>query len=143
MVDQPPADAAEHAREFSGRWAPELDRYCAVRMEALGVSSDIIGASDPEHDIPWAAFMPHDREGGNITTGITVNSGALNPDLLAEDQAGPLWRKARLRDRIDAIIAHEWEEDQCGSHSEALTRAPETELPISNGARRLLRAMSL
>jgi hypothetical protein len=48
---------------------------------------------------------------------------------------------ARLRDRIDAIIAHEWEEDRLGSHEAALKAAPRTELPVSDGARRILRAL--
>src|SRR5262249_39340828 len=78
--------------------------------DELGIPDEMIGASDPEYGTKRAAFMPHDREGGNIITGITVNSGGLNPDLLKGQKGGRLWPRARLRDRVDAIIAHEWAE---------------------------------
>ena len=112
-------------------------------MDALGIPKGKIGDSDPEYGIRWSAFMPHDRQGGNITTGVTVNSGVLNPDLLKGKKGGHIWPKARLKDRIDAIIAHEWAEDQHGTHEQALKAAAESELPITAGARRILRAMSL
>jgi hypothetical protein len=57
-------------------------------------------------------------------------------------KGGRLWPKARLRDRIDAIIAHEWEENRHGTHEAALRAAARTELPVSDGARRILRAMA-
>ena len=50
--------------------------------------------------------------------GITVDSGVLNPDLLKGRRVAASGR-VRLRDRIDAIIAHEWAEI-----SRALTRRP-------------------
>ena len=40
------------------------------------------------------------------------------------------------------IIAHEYEELRHGSHAQALKVAPKTELPISDEARRLCRAMA-
>ena len=47
----------------------------------------------------------------------------------------------RLKDRIDAIIAHEYEELRAGgNHVEAIKAAAKTELPISDEARRLNRA---
>jgi hypothetical protein len=110
-------------------------------MKALGISDEMIGASDPEYGIRRAAFMPHDREGRNITTGITVNSGVLNLDLLKGRKGSRQWPKARLRDRIDAIIAHEWVESKTLDHDEALKVAG-TELPVTDGASRILRAMS-
>ena len=47
----------------------------------------------------------------------------------------------RLKDRIDAIIAHEYEE-LCadGKHADALKAAARTDLPISDEARRLNQA---
>ncbi len=46
------------------------------------------------------------------------------------------------RDRLDAAIAHEYEEARRGgNHDEALKYAPETELPIAEGGRHILRAM--
>ena len=65
----------------------------------------------------------------------------LNPELLKGENGGRIWPKVRLRDRIDAVIAHEYEEDRLGSHEGALRAAPETELPVSEEARRILKAM--
>ena len=103
-------------------------------MEELGIPKDKIGASDREHGIVWCAFNPHDRDGRNITTGVTINSGVLNPDLLKGKKGGRIWPKARLRDRIDAIIAHEYEKDRHGTHEAALKAAAKTELPVTDGA---------
>jgi hypothetical protein len=47
----------------------------------------------------------------------------------------------RRKDRIDAIIAHEYEELRPGGkHADALKAAARTDLPISDEARRLNRA---
>jgi hypothetical protein len=47
----------------------------------------------------------------------------------------------QLKDRIDAIISHEYEELLAGgNHAEAIKNAAKTELPISDEARRLNRA---
>ena len=40
------------------------------------------------------------------------------------------------------MIAHEQAEHQRGSHAEALKAAAKTELPVTVGARRILRAMA-
>lgn len=70
-----------------------------------------------------------------------VDSGVLNPDLLKGHQGRRLWTKARLRDRIDAAISHEYEElMHGGDHAAAVKAAPRTKLPISDEARRLNRA---
>jgi hypothetical protein len=46
-----------------------------------------------------------------------------------------------LRDRIDATIAHEYEELRAGGkHAEAVKAAAKRKLPISDDARRLNRA---
>lgn len=137
-----PTDPAEHALRSAREWRDVAESHVQRRMRELGIPEDMIGASDPEHGIKRAAFMPHDREGGNITTGVTVNSGALNPALLKGRKGGRIWPKARLRDRIDAIIAHEWAEARHLTHVAALRAAARTELPVSDGARRILRAMS-
>ncbi len=48
---------------------------------------------------------------------------------------------ATPKDRIDAIIAHEYEELRAGGkHAEAIKKAAKTELSISDEARRLNRA---
>jgi hypothetical protein len=70
-----------------------------------------------------------------------VNSGVLNAELLKGKKGGRIWPKMRLKDRIDAIIAHEYEELRTGGqHARALKAAAKTELRISDEARRLNRA---
>ena len=142
MPDTPPTDPADHAVDFSIRWTDRLDQYCAERMEELGIPGDKIGAGDLRPGMSWCAFDPQGREGGSITSGITVNSGVLNPDLLKGGKGSRIWPKSRLRDRIDAIIAHEWAEAKHVSHTAALKEAARTELPVSDGTKRILRAMA-
>jgi hypothetical protein len=141
MPDIPPSDPADHAAEFSRTWVDRLDQYCALRMQELGIPDDKLGADDIRPGMTWCAFDPQGREGGSITGGIAVNSGCLNPDLLKGGKGARLWPKARLRDRIDATIAHEWAESKLVNHEAALKAAAKTELPVSEGARRILRAM--
>jgi hypothetical protein len=64
----------------------------------------------------------------------------LNPELL-KGKGSRIWPKARLCDRIDSVIAHEYEEDRLGTHESALKHGAKTMLPVSDGARRILRAM--
>lgn len=140
---KPPRNPAEHARQFALAWADELDRYCALRMEELGIPPERIGSSDHLHGIAWAAFHPHEGVGGSVGAGgrINLDSGLLNPALMkrfgvAADRA---WRLASVRTRADAVIAHEFEEGNGRSHDEAIARAPTTALPISPAARNLAR----
>jgi hypothetical protein len=74
----------------------------------------------------------------------TKGSGIMNPeamDVPYGKKAGDYWREMRLSDRIQAAGAHEYEEDEGGSHEAALKRAPDTALPISERAREMLRKM--
>jgi hypothetical protein len=76
---------------------------------------------------------------------IYVDSGVLNPELNAEaigPEASRLWAKSRLRDRIDAVIAHEHLEGQGVLHDEVVQRGPETDLPVGKNARRILRSIA-
>ena len=76
---------------------------------------------------------------------LIVDSGVLNLSLLRKDygrEADGLFEKSRLRDRLDAIIAHEYEEHRHGmSHNAALENATGTSLPITERAREICRAM--
>lgn len=91
---------------------------------------------------PWRVFDPDEKTGGSISTGIVVDSGVLNPDLLKGSKGGRIWPRTSLRDRIDAIIAHEWTEDRPLDHEDALKLAARSELPVTERARRILRAMA-
>ena len=66
----------------------------------------------------------------------------LDPDLLNGSKGGRIWPKARLRDRIDAIIAHGWEKSKTSDHAAALKAAANTDLSITERARQILRAMA-
>jgi hypothetical protein len=142
-----PSNSAEHAEQFAHTWVDRLEHHVEGRMHALSIPEHQIGASDPAHGVPWRVFFPHERIGGSVLAGgrICVDSGVLNPELLIERygaSVGMIWEKSRLRDRIDAIIVHELTESWAGSHDSAEALAPETDLPISVGARRILLAMS-
>ena len=110
-------------------------------MIDLGISTEAIGSRDPV--MGHSAFMPHERTGGgnDPTGGLTLDSGVFIPDLLGRLPGHREWSQARLRDRIDAAISHEYEEARHGGHIEALQTAPDTLLPIREGGRLILRAM--
>jgi hypothetical protein len=115
-------------------------------MEELGIPDDRIGSDDLAHGLRGRAFNPYERSGGSNAPGgrVNVDSGILNPELLTEKyrrKTAKLWRKARLRDRLDAIIAHEISEADHGTHEAALETAPHTKLPIHDRARRILTEM--
>jgi hypothetical protein len=150
MIGTPPSqrpmwhDPAAHARDFAARYAWDLDLAVAQRMTDLGIEE--IGMPDEDHGIQWAAFHPHGAVGGNYSPDgrLIVDSGLLNADLLKKDygkEPGELFEKSRLRDRLDSIIAHEYEEHRTGSHLGSLKAAPETKLPIRDRAREILWAM--
>ncbi len=148
MTHKPPSDPADHASDFAKRYARELDEYYATRMEALGIPPERIGSGDLDQGIPWCAFNPHERDAGGLSTGgrINVDSGVLNPGWNAARiglKASAMWARSRLRDRIDAAIAHEDMEYRAGSHAAAVDHAPETDLPIGGRPRALLRAIRL
>jgi hypothetical protein len=140
-----PADPADHAEDFAHRYAEPLDWLAGIRMEELGIPKDRIGSNDHDHGLVGAAFNPYERDGGGVSHvgQINLDSGMLNPEQITPQygkKAGRLWATSRLRDRQDALIAHEDAEWRMGGDHEAAVRdAPETELPISNKAREILR----
>jgi hypothetical protein len=140
-MDKPPTDPAEHASQSARTWADKLEEHCTIRIQELGIPDDMNGQPDYGADGRWRVFDAYEREGGRNTTGVIVDSDVLNPELLKGKKGGRIWRKARLRDRIDAIISHEYEELHAdGKHAEAVKNAARTKLPISVEARRLNRA---
>ena len=146
MPDKPPPNPADHAQEFSRRYAEDLDIVAGQAMLDLGLSNSQMGGRDPDRSGEHHSFFPADREGGTVSFAgqITLDSGLMNPDLLAgyDDETQSMWRRTRIKDRGQAIIAHELaEHDYGGDHELALIAGPETELPISHAARELLRQM--
>jgi hypothetical protein len=142
----PPTDPAAHAAEFAARNVDAFEAIIQQRMRDVGVPDRLIG------DMPLGggtrrAFHPQAEDGGGVTvgSGINVDSGVLNPNLLGDPTAtvaARLWSRARLRDRIDAVIAHEYEECVRGTDLAARQHAPTTTLRISDEARAILRAMT-
>jgi hypothetical protein len=116
------------------------------RMHALDIAEDPIGLPDASRGLSWATFHPNGTTGGSVVgENIAVNLGVFNPELLTERYGGEIgttWAKSRLRDRIDAVIAHEVAEGQAGTHEGAEALAVETTLSVSEGTRRILRAMA-
>jgi len=141
-----PADPAEHAVRSGHEWADVAETYIQKRMRQLAIPERQIGVRRRELNYRRAAFVPGERDGGGITPdGINVDSGILNPALNAEEigpHAAAIWAKGRLQDRIDAVIAHEYEESIAGTHEGAELRAADTALPISDQARLILRAIA-
>lgn len=145
-TDPAPADPAVHAADFAARNVDAFERIVQRRMRDVGVPDHLIG------DIPVGggvrrAFHPDAGTGGGVTVGrgINVDSGVLNPELLGDPAAGGAaraWSGTRLRDRIDAVIAHEYEECLRGSDLAARQHAPTTGLLISDEARAILRLMA-
>jgi hypothetical protein len=65
----------------------------------------------------------------------------INTELLTKDygeEVAMIWRKLRLKPRMEAITAHELAESEAGSHVEALQAAANTRLPVSREAAQLL-----
>ncbi len=144
-MDKPPEDPADHAEEFAWRYVEDLDIVAGQTMMDLGIPSDKMGAGDPARLGAQHSFHPGDREGGTVTFSgrITLDSGLMNPELLAayDEETQMTWKRTRLRDRAQAIIAHELTEFEVGDHEGALKAAPSTALPISHAARELLKQM--
>jgi len=69
----------------------------------------------------------------------------MNPELLSasyNEATQQLWRRTRIVDRAQGIIAHELAENEhSGNHELALIARSDTRLLISHRARELLRQM--
>jgi hypothetical protein len=142
-----PADISEHASQVASEWEDVAESYVQKRMRELGIPESQIGAPDYNRGGERRAFLPDEMVGGTNGTGrrLFVDSGVLNPTLNARDngpEATKVWAKSRLRDRIDSVVAHEHLEGQGVSHDEVVERAAGTSLPITENARKILRAQA-
>ena len=145
MTDTPPPDPVDHATDFSHRYADDLEIAVGEVMLDLGLSNQEMGSRDPSRGLEHHTFYPQEGDCGSVNRlgQINVDSGIMNSAARDEpygQECGNLWRKTRLKDRIQAVIAHERAEHEYdGDHELALIAAPETTLPISHAARELLR----
>lgn len=142
-----PADPVEHAIRSADEWADVAEAYIQKRMRELGIPEQQIGAPDHERSSVRHAFLPGETKGGtnDFAARLFVDSAVLNPELNAKEigpEASKLWEESCLRDRIDAVIAHEYEEARGIPHEEVVERAPETALPIGDKARKILRTIA-
>ena len=93
MTDKPPADPADHAEDFSRRYAEDLDIAAGQAMMDLGIANNQMGVRDPDRNREPHSFFPSERTGGSVSPAgqITLDSGLMNPELLADaydEQAG-------------------------------------------------------
>jgi hypothetical protein len=145
---QLPADVAD----FANRFQDPLSRSIGNRMRQVGVPDEMIG-------IDWwgvdkGPFVRYDppQLGGNIRVGLKGKPG-INVDPAVLDANAPKmgtlpsWKSASLRDRIDAVIAHEYTEALAPQgvdfHIYALKNAENTPLKISDRARQILKEYRL
>jgi len=140
-------DIAEHASQVAQEWEDVAEAYVQKTMHELGIAEHRIGAPDHERGGIKRAFLGEEMKGGtNDQAGrIYVDSGILNPRLNAAvigTAAAEVWAKSRIRDRAEAVIAHEESESRGIPHDEVVQLAPDTDLPVGENARRILRAMA-
>jgi hypothetical protein len=141
MIGTPPSerplwhDPAAHARDFSARYAEDLDLIVAQRIADLGIPEHQNGRPDPDAGGRWRAFFPHQADGGGVVGDqINADAGLFDMGLIARrygPEVGGKWAKDRLRDRLDQVIAHE--------HAEA-TGIEHTKRPFSARRKHLWRS---
>jgi hypothetical protein len=112
----------------------------------LGIPDDQLGVRDHARNSQIHSFFPGDRQRGNVpqVEQITLDSGLMNPELLwnYDEETRNLWRRTRVADWAQAIIAHELAEHmRGGDHELALIAGPETNFPTSRAARAPFRQM--
>ncbi len=81
------------------------------------------------------------------TDWVRGRRGGVRRVFLADEAIGAatapkVWTKSRLRDRIEAVIVHEHLEAQGIPQDEVVERAADTDLPIGENARRILRRIA-
>lgn len=145
---KPPTDVLR----FSAEYEVELNAAIASRMRKIGVPEKMIGIKDMAFEGAGAFVRTHAQAGSNLRAGIVPGKGpGINVDLGVLDvnfpqmTDVPSWGAASLKDRVDAVIAHEYTEVVARPmrgldfHQQALKFAPETPLGITSGARQILR----
>jgi len=138
---------SEDVVDFANRWDTELDAAAANRMRRVGVPEEMIGLSDT----PFGRALETRaaQGGGNLHPDWSgVSHPQLNVDIAVLDArlnaSSPTWARASWKDRIDAVVAHEYAEvlyrhpDMAVRHSHAIQHAAETQLRITDRARQIL-----
>lgn len=147
---------------FSAEYEAELKAAIENRMRQVGVPEEMIGIKGMPFEDQGAFVRTHAQGGAHLRAGsIPGICAGINVDLAVLDEQFPpmydvpSWGRATLRDRIDAVSAHEYTEvlapstipTGLPSHRHALENAPRTSLNITPRARQILieyrRAMGL
>ena len=89
-------------------------------MQALSIPQDKQGADDLRETMKWCAFLRKTGEEETSPPGSRSIPASSIPICSRGSKGDHIWPKARLRDSIDAIIAHEWEESKSTDHVAAL-----------------------
>lgn len=146
----PPSDVVAFATE----WEAELSAAVGNRMRAVGVPDELIGIKGMPFEDSGAFVRGHAIGGANNNIpgrGIVGDGPGINVDLAALDvrftqmSKVTCWASASLKDRVDAVIAHEFTEvgaepfPGLSPHQRAIKFAPETTLKITDRARQILR----
>jgi RHS repeat-associated protein len=125
----------------SGGKAPDLLTITEKRMRELGIPEQYIGIKGIR-EYNGRGYDPNLADpGSNVATrGISVGAGVARP--WSGEGVWPEWDAASILTRIDAVIAHEWDEFLIGEnnagHPDACVIGPLSDLPISPEARTLL-----
>ncbi len=146
--NQPSTKVAEFAHEYGN----DLKVAIGNRMRQIGVPEKYIGINgawgveDGPFDLNSYRGGINLRENtrGNTLPGIQVDLGALDPEFPNMAAVSPTWSTASLKDRVDAVIAHEYTEVVSSqpisqAHYDALKNAANTALNITSKARQILR----
>ena len=82
---EPPTDPADHAEDFSRRYAIDLEIVLGQAMMDLGIPDSVMGGRDHTRGSQICSFFPGDREGGTVSPAgqITLGSGIMNPELMS------------------------------------------------------------
>ena len=75
MSERPPRNFADHAEEFARRYAEDLDWYCTIRMQELGI---------PEDD----AIVAHEWEESKTADHIAVRRPRPRPSFASRKGQG-------------------------------------------------------
>ena len=151
--------APDDVIDFATRYSGDLNRVVGNRMRQLGVPEDMIGIRNyPGLDEGPFVRFPSTQIGGNVNpdlipglpAGIALDHGIFDAAHPTMSKA-PSWCRGTLRDRMDAGIVHEYIEATSNPpphlqgptaanwlHNEAIRRAPDTAMPITPGAKRIL-----
>jgi len=139
----PPDDIVK----FVARYEREFNEAVAGRMQELGIPEKSIGLKGTPLDQP---FESRSAIGGSHLhpDWSDVENPMIRVDIAALDArfnaSSPTWAKASWKDRIDAIIAHEWFEVHnkgatvAARHNATLQHAADTTLSITKNARQIL-----